>query len=327
MTTPSIGAMFLCAAEPELLPSYARMMEASGYQELWLVEDCFFAGGIASMATALAVTSELTVGLGIMPAVMRNPATIAMEIAALDRLHRGRVLPGIGHGVADWMRQIGAFPRSQLAALEEVIVAVRRLLTGETVTIDGEYVNLDAVRLDHPPPSPPPISAGVRGPRSLALAGRVADGTILAEGAAPGYVAWARQRIAEGMAAAGRQGPHRLTVYAFLSIDEDGVEARRAVRPTLAAALCGGSGQQVGPLGISEELAALVERGGEAAVRDGMPDTWVEQLAVAGTPDECVAAIAALGEAGADSVILVPPPDRADRQLAHAAGDILPQLA
>jgi len=83
---------------PEALPRLARAVEDAGFDELWLWEDCFFAGGIATTATALAATSRVKVGLGIMPAPVRNPAFAAMEIAALARMHPGRVMPGFGHG-------------------------------------------------------------------------------------------------------------------------------------------------------------------------------------------------------------------------------------
>jgi alkanesulfonate monooxygenase SsuD/methylene tetrahydromethanopterin reductase-like flavin-dependent oxidoreductase (luciferase family) len=188
-----VGAMCRCSLEPELLRSSAGGVEELGYDELWIVEDCFYAGGIASAATALAATERITVGLGILPAVLRNPAATAMELAALACLHPGRVVPGLGHGVAAWMRQVGALPPSQLAALGETISAVRALLAGQTVTAHGAHVHLDEVRLDHPPRSAPPVLAGVRGPRSLRLCGRLADGTILTELSSPGYVRWARR--------------------------------------------------------------------------------------------------------------------------------------
>src|SRR5919202_5605980 len=84
---------------PEELPALAARVEAAGYDELWLWEDCFFAGGIAATGAALAHTERIRVGLGIMPAPVRNPAFAAMEIAALARLHPGRFHAGFGHGV------------------------------------------------------------------------------------------------------------------------------------------------------------------------------------------------------------------------------------
>jgi alkanesulfonate monooxygenase SsuD/methylene tetrahydromethanopterin reductase-like flavin-dependent oxidoreductase (luciferase family) len=269
---------------PEDLPGLARAVEEAGFDELWLWEDCFLPGGIAASATVLDATEAITVGLGIMPAPVRNPAFAAMEIAALARLHPGRFVPGFGHGPADWMRQVGAKPESQLTLMEETLAAVRGLLAGEEVTIDGRYVRLDEVKLDFPPSQPPPVYTGVRRPRSLALSGRAADGTILSEPSSPGYVRWAREQIAA-------TGPHRITVYAWCAVDEDGEAARAAVRPVVEERLASGGGPQAEHLGE-----------GDAA----------ELGAVAGTPEQCAAAIEALRDAGADSVVLVPPAAPAD---------------
>ena len=116
----NLGIMFRREHAPEELPEFAKKAEGAGFDELWVVEDCFYGSGIASATAALANTHTISVGLGIMPVVVRNPVFAAMEIATLARLYPGRFIPGIGHGMAKWMRQIGAFPKSQLAALEEV---------------------------------------------------------------------------------------------------------------------------------------------------------------------------------------------------------------
>jgi 5,10-methylenetetrahydromethanopterin reductase len=78
------------------------------------------------------------VGLGILPASPRNAAFTAMELAALAEMFPGRVVAGLGHGMADRMRRIGAAPRSPLTALDEHLRAVRDLLVGRTVTLDGD---------------------------------------------------------------------------------------------------------------------------------------------------------------------------------------------
>jgi 5,10-methylenetetrahydromethanopterin reductase len=272
--TPTLGFVVRLEYPPEELPAIARRVEAAGFDELWLWEDCFFAGGVAATATVLAATSRVRVGLGILPAPVRNPAFAAMEIAALARVYPGRILPGVGHGVTAWMRQIGAKPESQLTLLEETVTAIRALLAGEEVRTQGRYVRLDGVRLDHPPAEVPPISTGVRRARSLALSGRVADGTILSEPSSVAYVRWAREQIAATR-------PHRLTVYTWSSPD------REALRPL-----------------VTERLQA---GGPQAETLEVEPEGWVEAATVAGTPNERAAAIRALGDAGADTVVLVPP--------------------
>ncbi len=169
---------------PEGLVAFAGELDGV-VDDLWVVEDLGWTGAISSAATALAATSRLRVGIGITPAPLRNPALLAMELANLARLHPGRLAAGIGHGVQDWMRQVGAAVSSPLALLEETITSVRALLRGETVSLDGRHVRLDGIRLVHPPAEPPPVLAGVMSPRSLALSGRVAQGTIIPEGFDP----------------------------------------------------------------------------------------------------------------------------------------------
>lgn len=191
-----IGVMFDRALPPEQLIPYARALDdMPRVDDLWVVEDLGWTGGLTSAATALAVTGRLRVGLGIAPAPLRNPALLAMELGNLARLHPGRLVAGIGHGVPDWMRQAGAAPRSPLALLEETIVAVGGLLRGERVTLDGREVHLSDVALMHPPAVVPPIMAGVVGPRSLAMSGRLAQGTIVPEGFGPALVAQALKHV------------------------------------------------------------------------------------------------------------------------------------
>jgi alkanesulfonate monooxygenase SsuD/methylene tetrahydromethanopterin reductase-like flavin-dependent oxidoreductase (luciferase family) len=323
----NLGMMFRCSNAPEKLVAFSQKVEQSGFDELWIVEDCFFAGGVASVATALATTQSITIGLGIMPAVVRNAAFTAMEIAALARLHPGRFLPGIGHGVGEWMQQIGAFPSSQLTALGEVTESVRALLAGELVDFQGDYVQLDKVKLDFPPQQPLPISLGVRGPKSLQLSGRVADGTILAEYASPEYVAWAREQIRVGQEAANREDmDHRVTVFAFCLMDEDRDRALAKLRHDMAVVV--GSGRlttYLAPMGIIEEVNQLLANGGVENLERNMPDEWLAKLAIVGTPGDCQQAIQALVDAGADSVVLVPYEDN-DETHTQIINELLPRF-
>jgi alkanesulfonate monooxygenase SsuD/methylene tetrahydromethanopterin reductase-like flavin-dependent oxidoreductase (luciferase family) len=213
---------------PERLVEQAQAAEAAGAAELWLWEDCFLMGGIAATAAALAATERIVVGIGILPAPVRNAAFAAMELATLARLYPGRLHGGFGHGIAEWMRQVGAKPASQLTLLEEVTVAVRALLRGETVDTEGRYVRLRGVALDHPPATVPPVSLGVRGPKSLRLSGRCADGTVIDASAGPDDVAAARRAIDESRSDAGRTGPHRITVFAQPGADRDAFAAAGA---------------------------------------------------------------------------------------------------
>jgi 5,10-methylenetetrahydromethanopterin reductase len=298
-----VGVMFRPEWPPEELPAFARGAERDGFDELWLVEDCFLAGGLTMAATALAVTERLGVGIGLLPVAMRNPAVAAMEIAGLARLHPGRLTVAFGHGVEKWMRQIGARPPNRLVALEEVVGAVRALLAGDEVTVDGAHVRLDGVRLAHVPGGAPPILIGTTGPRALAAAARAADGFLLPEGSGPAAVRWARG-LAGGTAA----------VYAWLSVDDDRDAAAAALRPALEVWLRMGLYPRLFELaGVGEDATSL----GLDAVR---------AMAVAGDPGDCAAAIEALEAAGAERVVVVPRHEGRAEQVARFVAEVMPRL-
>lgn len=230
---PRIGFMFDCNRPPEELTPFAVALDELGADDLWVVEDLGWAGSISSTALALAATRRLRVGIGIAPVALRNPALLAMELAMLARVYPERLVAGLGHGVPEWMRQVGAETKNKLALLEETIVAVRGLLRGEKVVAHGREVTLDGVGLVHPPSVVPPIVTGVVRPRSLELSGRVADGTIIAEGNGPAQLAVAREHIERGRAAGDRPA-HELIVFAFLHVEDDPERAAAATRDVLA---------------------------------------------------------------------------------------------
>jgi alkanesulfonate monooxygenase SsuD/methylene tetrahydromethanopterin reductase-like flavin-dependent oxidoreductase (luciferase family) len=189
---------------PETLVDYAHRAEAAGFDEVWLWEDCFLADALTSAATILAGTQHIRVGIGILPAVVSNPLFTAMEFTTLAYLYPGRLMPGFGHGYEPWMKQIGAYPKSPLAALEETVTAVRGLLRGESVTLQASYVHLENVKMERVPPQVPPLLIGAIREKSLRLAGRAGDGTIITEMSSPAYVRWVHEQVAAGMAETGR---------------------------------------------------------------------------------------------------------------------------
>jgi alkanesulfonate monooxygenase SsuD/methylene tetrahydromethanopterin reductase-like flavin-dependent oxidoreductase (luciferase family) len=320
-----VGLVLGSAIAPERLPRLARMAEQLGFAELWLAEDYFFTGGISCATAALAATERVPVGLGVVSAMTRHPALLAMEVATLERLHPGRVRAGIGLGVPAWLRQMGLMPKSSLTAIRECVTAVRRLLAGDELTHDGRSFRFDRVSLTYPPSEPVPIYTGAVGPKMLELSGEIADGSVLSVLAGADYIRWARERIAAGS----RDGERRIAAFAFFSVGEDGAAAKEALRDPVAFYLAaGGRNTLTDAAGISDDLDALLANGGADAVARDMPAAWLDRLTVAGTPAECAAAIRRLLEAGADSVVLFPmPSDRCEEMVGAAAADVLPRLA
>ena len=232
MTSParSLGAMIRRDVPPEHVVAHAVSL-ASTFDELWVVEDLPFAGGISQMASILHATANVSVGHGIAPAPFRTAAALAMEWATLERMYPGRVLGGIGHGVQTWMKQVGEQVDSPLTLLRETCVAVKSLLGGDEVNTSGRYVTLDSVRLEFPPTNAPLVSLGVVGPKSLELSGEVADGTILGEAHGPSDISAAISRIEAGQAKVGNDGPHRLTVFAAYHVGDPSDIVRNPAAP------------------------------------------------------------------------------------------------
>lgn len=181
-TRPSLGITFVPTLPPERLVGLARRAESAGLDMLWVWEDCFKESGVTTAAVALAATERIGVGIALLPVPLRNVAMTAMEFATLERIFPGRLLAGVGHGVQDWMDQIGARARSPLTLLREYSIALRSLLDGERVSTQGDYVNLRDVKLDWPPQPAPPLWVGGTGPKSLRLAAELGDGLLLGGG-------------------------------------------------------------------------------------------------------------------------------------------------
>lgn len=223
-----IGAIFVPHwYPPEELPNAARAAEEAGVGELWLWEDCFVHSAYAAASVALASTSTLRVGVGISPMPMRNVANSAMEIATVERLFPGRFLPGVGHGVQSWMGQIGARVASPLTLMREYVPALRALLAGSTVTTAGRYVSLDDVTLGWPPAAAPRVYASAEGPKTLRLAGEVADGVVLDSRHTPEEIAVAVAAVREGWA--DRAGAPDIVAYVSTAFGPDATARARAV--------------------------------------------------------------------------------------------------
>ena len=318
-----LGVVFTADRPPEELAAFATAAEAAGLDDLWLWEDCFLAGGIATSATALAATTRMTVGLGVMPAVFRNPVAAAMEIATLARLHPGRFVAGLGHGVPAWMDQVGALPPRPVRALEETAVAIRRLLAGERFSTRGR-------------PRQPPR----RLPRTTTLVA-TAGGSRRASPPRPTCLRSQRRR--DDPRRAVRAGLHPLGAQAHRRRPS----LRRPHRPTSRHRLRQGSPRRR-PGACSRDrrghaaqrerrraARATRSRGGARRAsrvrrpRQGgpsIPDDLVDQLTATGTAEQVIASLRAIAETGVDTIVLAPIGPDPDEQLRLLADSILPEL-
>ena len=288
----------------ELIPA-ARAAEAVGFDEIWVAEDSFLTGGIASAAVALGATERIRVGLGIMPVYARHPAHLAMDVTAVAGAYPGRFTLGLGSGVPAWLDQVGiSYPRPK-ASTRAAASAIRRLLGGETLTEDVEFF-FNNVSMEYPIGDVVQIFVAAMGPQMLEESGRWADGTVFSMASAnPEYVQFALERIAAGRLASGRKPEEHSTVAIVpFAVDDDPVAARNSLRPWFTH-LLRAPGLKTDLMGISDELRTIIERD-PANIGWNIPDEWINAFAVCGTPSDCARAIDAIFDTGVDVVSLHP---------------------
>jgi probable F420-dependent oxidoreductase len=189
-------------------------LEEVGYDSLWLNDSPGRLGSLAPLPTLAAVaarTERLKLGTNVLVLPHRHPVVLARELATLDVLSAGRLLPAGGLGV-DLPRELeatGVVKAERGPRVEESVAVIKRLWEGGPVTHHGRFWSFSDVALS-PTPTRPRLELwlGGRAPAALRRIGRVADGW-LASFAGPEHVG---EGIATIRAAADEAGR---------SIDED----------------------------------------------------------------------------------------------------------
>ncbi len=147
---------------------------------------------------AFAATHTARIGLGplIENPMMRHPSVIASSIATVEALAPGRTL--LGYGVGDTAVRLMGMRPARVAELEAATTLTRRLLLGEAVEVKAAR----PAQLQHALPVPVWIAAG--GPRTLRMAGRVADGVFIRVGKHEANLRTAIEAVRTGATEAGR---------------------------------------------------------------------------------------------------------------------------
>jgi 5,10-methylenetetrahydromethanopterin reductase len=294
----------------------ARLVEAAGYDHLWLADERFFREVYASLTLCAVHTQRVALGPCVTDPYSRHPALTAMAAATLDEISGGRAALGIGAGISGFA-QLGLERRRPARAMAEAIGVIRGLLRGERVTVEGGIVRFDGGALDFRAPRPDlPIYVASNGPLGQRTAGALADGAIV-EGCATADEARAfGARV--GDAAAGRPvGSVELVARLDACIDDDGAAAREVLRPLVAKKLGGGhlkfatltaQGLDLPP--EARALLASVPYGiGVAPFLQILPfvtDRMVDGIVLAGTVDDVAERGARLGRAGIGQIIIHP---------------------
>jgi 5,10-methylenetetrahydromethanopterin reductase len=289
-----------------------RYMEGSGYEYLWVV-DCVLHSRdtFAYLGAATQHSKRLKLGTNIVNPVSRHPAVNLVGITTIDDLTGGRAVFGVGLGSDYYLKEIGE-PPSTRRLVAETVVQCRRLLAGETVTFAGERFALEQARLRYYTEARAiPIYVAATGPKMLELGGEVGDGVFVHVGAHPKTVGFAQERIRAGAERAGRN-PARIDVSLFLfcSIGPDRGECLDDCRMATAlivsrvpdyARVMGYDTKRV------DEIRETWKRTSSAATAGTLvPDAWVEDLNLVGSPADVIRKVEALAAIGVNHLTILP---------------------
>ncbi len=191
---------------PEVFEANVAEIERLGYDTLWLTDSSLHTRNCWSYLTLAArVTTTLKLGTAVTNPVTRHPGVTAAAAATIAEISGGRFTLGIGAGDRPLLA-IGHKP-ARLAGLEASIAAIRQLWAGEHVTMKADGFAFDNAHYRFAPlPAEIPVWVSATGPRTLELAGRVADGVILLAGLHPDGIRYALEHIDRGAAQAGPRG-------------------------------------------------------------------------------------------------------------------------
>ena len=158
-------------------------LEALRFDSLWLSEkvtdDC--PDPVVALSFAAGRTTKLKLGTSVMVLPGRNPMLLAKELATLDRLCDGRLLPAFGLGQVDPAEQqaFGVERGERAARFDEVLPLLRRFWTEDSVDHEGEFFAYEGARV-RPRPIQQPIDIWLGGiaPSELRRTGRLGDGWL-----------------------------------------------------------------------------------------------------------------------------------------------------
>jgi probable F420-dependent oxidoreductase len=191
------------------LTALALGLEREGFDSLWVSERATGPAGdpVVTLTYAAALTSRIKFGTAVMALPGRPPALVAQELATLDLLSGGRLLPAFGLGVRDEGEQqaFGVRREERAAMFEEALPLLRRLWAEDEVTHHGTYYRYDGLRL-RPKPAERGFDVWMGGSSDAELrrTGRLSDGWLAAF-TTPAEADRARRLIQRAAAEAGRE--------------------------------------------------------------------------------------------------------------------------
>ena len=301
-----------------------KYAEERGFSEIWQADTRLARDCIVLMSAFLTHTKRLRIGSGVLPIWTRNPAVIAASWSTMWELggkvdDRGRVMLGLGAWWEPIASRVGVNRHRSLTAMREYVEAIRKLFTMEEISYQGDFVNLDRVRLDvafgDTSARDIPIYIGATGPKMLQMAGEICDGVVLNYMVSVDYIRQAVEIVEQGAKKAGKNlaevdRPELLVCC----LSDDDPAAALLEGKKLAAYYFATEPHIMKASGVEDELLAKVQAVmGWPATEDDyikasklIPDDVVRQLMAVGTTQECQDTVQQYIDAGVTCPILYP---------------------
>jgi 5,10-methylenetetrahydromethanopterin reductase len=340
-----IGVMQLTMEPLEEIIEHARAMDEGGFDTIWLAEaypwwrkHSMEARSSTALSSVIArETEKLAVGWGIISPFTRHPIQIAME-ARVTQEAAGEGRFYLGLGVSKIFMRHANVDAKPVAAMKEAAEIVRGILAGEALDLDGKVfsAHVPALRDDADAPRwNVPIYFAGTGPMMLRAAGQAADGLLTASITTPAFVRYVREQLRE----AGRD-PDSLDLGCTIvaSIDEERERGRDGARE-IAGMYLANKVQNIQAAadtllecaGLTQDeirpVADAMEEGGRLAAKAAVSDEILDRCKpIAGTPEDCIAAITEYRDAGCTHVMLELWGDDRLGQLRLFAERVLPEV-
>ncbi|HEY6032120.1 MAG TPA: LLM class flavin-dependent oxidoreductase, partial [Gaiellaceae bacterium] len=314
-----VGVMQLTMEPLEEMLATARELDRNGFDTIWLAEAYPWwrkHGMEARSSTVVSAlmareTERLTIGWGIISPFTRHPVQVAMDARVVqEAAGPGRFILGFGTSKI-FLNNASMQTSKTLGPMRDAVAIVRGVLGGEAFRYDGETWSADVPALQAGAQTPrevPPVYVAATAPKMQALAGEIGDGCLTPSITTPAFVRYTRENVAADVDIG-------CTIVASIHpTDRDlGRDGAREIAGMYLANkfqnIKGSADTLLELAGIEmEELAPVaeaMERGGRLAAKAAVTDSLLDRCRpIAGTPDDCVAAIEEYRDAGCTHVML-----------------------
>jgi len=304
-----VGVYFDGFATTSEMQDAARAAEDAGAASLWFAQHMGYRDAFLSAAATAGVTHRAALVPTAISVYQWPPLATAMSVASLNEMSSGRAMLALAVGNILNLAESGVEPIKPIKVMREYVQALRGLLAGEAVRLEGEVHKLRGAHLAFQKRTGIPLLIASTGPQMLRLAGEIGDGVVLSSGLTLAATRRCLDLAQAGAQRAGRDvAAMRRVGFINLAISEDGKSAKASVLRKLAFLFRSrGHAENIQSSGLDIDHAAIMaahaRRDPDAAVAL-LPEAAASAFGVAGTPKECRERLQDYLSAGLDEPII-----------------------